>query len=464
MSRTIYQRRTLEVAICVTVLALAATVSIALGQQTSSVLSTTALTSAHPRAEAYGRLADETETNLKEQVLAKWYPRAIDTQRGGFAENFNEDWSPGNSRSKGIVYESRLTWTAAQAAHRFSEQAAEYTAAAQHGLKFLSEKMWDAENGGFFWAIDQDGNPVRGTGGNDGSSKQAYGNAFGIYAAAAVYQLNHDPEALALVQKGFRWFDEHAHDAEHGGYFEVLTRDGHPNAAAVPAVGGAAGDKSMNSSVHLLEALTDIYRIWPDQTVKSRLQEMFEIVRDKIAHDPGYLTLYFSADWKPKDGEDSYGHDVEAAYLLIEAADALGIPDDPTTWKVAKQLVDHALQVGWDKVRGGLYNSGGINGGNYARSREWWVEAESLNALLLMHQRYGETDPRYWTAFLAQWNWITQFGQDKTNGGWWPRVQNDGTPVRGAKSDAWTECYHQGRALLNVSERLRTLARTEQKK
>jgi mannobiose 2-epimerase len=126
--------------------------------------------------------------------------------------------------------------------------------------------------------------------------------------------------------------------------------------------------------------------------------------------------------------------------------------------QAAKALVDHALRVGWDNSRGGLYNSGGLEGVNYATTREWWVEAESLNALLLMHQRYGKTDPRYWEAFSGQWNWINQFGLDKVHGGWWPRVRNDGTPVRGAKSDAWTECYHQARALLNVSQRLRNLA------
>lgn len=411
-----------------------------------------------PTPATYRRLADETESNLREQILAKWFPRAIDEKGGGFFQNYGEDWSPGRAGAKGVVYESRLTWTAAQAAIRFPAQAAMFTAAARHGLDFLALKMWDQKNGGFYWSVDDHGNPTTGRGANDGSAKQEYGNGFAVYAASAVYKLTKDPAALELAKQGFLWYDEHGHDPVNGGYFEILTTDGKPNTAATPAVGGGANSKTMNSSIHMLEALNALYEIWPDARVKARLQEMFEISRDKTVADPGYLIQYFSADWKPRVNADSYGHDVETAFLLSEAAAALGIPDDARTWSAGRKLVDHALAVGWDTTHGGLYNSGNIEGGDYAPSREWWVHAEMLNALLLMHERYGRETPRYWNAFVAQWDWIDKYGIDRTNGGWWPRVNNDGTPVHGAKSDAWTECYHQGRSMLNVSERLRRLA------
>ncbi len=413
---------------------------------------------AAPTPGTYRRLAGEVEANLKEQVLAKWFPRAVDEKGGSFFQNYNEDWSPGSDGAKALVYESRLTWTAAQAAMRFPEQAAMYAAAARHGLDFLGNKMWDRKNGGFFWSVDDSGNPAAGRGGNDGSAKQEYGNGFGVFAAAAVYKLTKDPAALDLAKRGFLWYDEHGHDGVNGGYFEILSADGKPDTNTTPAVGGGRGGKSMNSSIHILEAWTSLYEVWPDARVQARLREMFDILRDKIVADPGYLVQFFSADWKPRAGDDSYGHDVETAYLLVEAAAALGMPDDARTWAIGRKLVDHALAVGWDKTRGGLYNSGGVEGGNYAAAREWWVEAEMLNALLLMHEHFGKNNPQYWNAFLAQWNWIGQHGLDRVNGGWRPRVNNDGSPVHGAKSDAWTECYHQGRALFNVSARLRHLA------
>ncbi|HZL77694.1 MAG TPA: AGE family epimerase/isomerase [Candidatus Limnocylindrales bacterium] len=413
-----------------------------------------------PTRETYRRLAVEVEANLKNQILAKWYPRAMDKQGGGFFQNYNEDWSPGITGSKAIVYESRLTWTAAQAAMRFPEQAAMYSAAARHGLDFLAKKMWDQTNGGFFWSVDDNGNPAAGRGGNDGGTKQEYGNGFAIYASAAVYKLTRDPAALELAKKGFLWYDEHGHDAVNGGYFEILSADGKPDTNATSAVGGGRNGKTMNSSIHMLEALTGLYEVWPDARVKARLQEMFGILRDKVVADPGYLVQFLSADWKPRASDDSYGHDVETSYLLVEAAATLGMPDDARTWAAARKLVDHALAAGWDKSLGGLYNSGNIEGGNYAAAREWWVQAEMLNALLLMHEHFGKDNPQYWKAFVAQWDWINQHGLDPVNGGWWPLVKNDGSPVHGAKSNNWTECYHQGRALLNVSARLRHLAET----
>ncbi len=409
-----------------------------------------------PTPEIYRRLAGEVETNLQREILDKWFPVSFD-EHGGFSQDYAEDWSPVASDSKGIVYESRLTWTSAEAAMRFPVKANKYLALTHHGLTFLADKMWDHKNGGFFWAVDDDGNPA----GAQGARKQGYGNAFGIFGAAVNYQASRDTAALELAKKAFRWYDEHGHDAKNGGYLEVVLDDpaaSQNDDADADPIGAGANGKSMNTSIHMLEALTALYEVWPDPTVRARLQEMFEIVRDRIYSEPGYLVMFFSADWKPRAGEDSYGHDVETAYLLTEAAAALGIPDDPVTWLKARRLVDHSLQYGLDHMRGGLYNEGGVSGGDYADQREWWVEAEWLNALLLMHERYGQETLQYWNAFVQQWNWINQYGIDKVHGGWYPRLNNDGSPAPHAKSDEWTDCYHQARAMFNVSSRLRHLA------
>jgi mannobiose 2-epimerase len=419
-----------------------------------------------PSPQLYRHLADEVDANLRLQVLDKWFPAAADP-KGGFFQNYNQDWSRGPDRFRGVVYESRLTWTAAQAAMRYPEKADFYRQQSRNGLTFLAQKMWDHQDGGFFWAVDENGKPAPFPA---ASEKAGYGNAFAIFAAAANYQATKDPAALDLAKNAFTWYDRHAHDQLHGGYLEVpssAAAGSHATTANSLATGaanpvGARGDqKSMNTSIHLLEAFTSLYQVWPDPTVKKRLEEMLQICQDKIYAEPGYLILFFSADWEPQPSDDSYGHDVEAAFLLTEAAATIGSPDDPKTWHIARRLVDHALEVGVDPQHGGLYNSGGVGGGNYSNQREWWVEAEFLNALLLMHQRYGHETGKYWEAFVRQWDWINQYQIDKVHGGWYPRVYNDGTPVNAAKSDAWTECYHQARAMLVISARLREMAESK---
>jgi mannobiose 2-epimerase len=413
--------------------------------------------------ELYRALAGDTDQNLRQHVLAPWYPRAIDRSKGGFFEMYDEEWKrpSGDPNTKSIVYQSRLTWVAAKAARRYPQEAPMYRAAALHGLAVLLDRMWDSEKGGFYWNVSETGEAGR------QGEKHAYGIAFGIYAASAVYETTHDARALDLAKRAYAWLETHAHDAKNGGYYEALNRDGKPivtlpagpDAVKTDPIGMRYGYKSMNGHIHLLEAFTALYEVWPDAGLKRRLEEMLTVVRDKVAVDPGCLNLFFTPEWRPVPDHDSFGHDVETAYLITETSAALGRPDDARTWTVARKLVDHALEFGWDEKNGGFYDAGSAFGTPTATDKVWWTQAEGLNAVLLMHARYGKETPRYGEAFLKQWEFITRHQIDQRNTGWLSSVSAEGVPVRGqVKSDAWKDPYHQGRALMNVSETLRRLA------
>jgi mannobiose 2-epimerase len=412
--------------------------------------------SVSPTKENYLRIAAEVETNLQKEILQKFFSVTVDEQGGGFYENYSLNWTRTAGGNKSIVYQSRLTWTSAAAARRFPAQASLYLDMTRRGAACLADKLWDKNGGGFFWQVGTNGQPISDT-------KQMYGHAFGIYALAASYQATKDPATLDLAKKAFQWLEEHAHDNVNKGYFENVGADGKPVVrGGGNSVGAGAGQKSMNTSIHILEALTGLYEVWPDPLLKTRVQEMLEICRDKVYSEPGYLTQFLSADWQRTTSPDSFGHDVEAGYLMVEAADVLG-QDDPRAWVAARHLVDHALQYGWDNQLGGLYDSGAMNAqgvvtGSLRTEKIWWVEAEQLNALLLQHEHVGKETTKYWDAFVKEWDWINKYQIDHANGGWWATVQADGTPASRVKADMWTECYHQGRAMMNVSDRLRKLA------
>ena len=412
-----------------------------------------------PSPAAYRTIAEEVEANLRTQVLAKWYPSAIDTAHGGFHQNFREDWSLAANEDRSIVYQSRLTWVAAQAALRYPAEAKAYRSHAAHGLDFLDRKLWDQEHGGFYWGLAANGLPER------QGEKHVYGIAFGIYASCACYQALLDPHALDLARRAYAWLEKHAHDGQYGGYYEALTRGGKPilappdSSAPSDFIGTHYGYKSMNTHIHLLEALTALHGVWPDAGVRRRLEEVFLLVRDRIAVAPGCLNLFFTPDWRPIPDHDSFGHDVETAFLLVEASAALGKPDDPATWAISRQLVDHALDYGWDREHGGFYDAGTAFGPPLVTDKIWWTQAEGLNALLVMHARFGKETPRYWNAFTRQWQFIRRSQIDSQHGGWYATVNRDGSAIPGrVKSDRWTEAYHQSRALLVVSEELRQLA------
>jgi len=331
-----------------------------------------------------------------------------------------------------------------------------------HGLDYLRNVMWDKQYGGFFWGLDDKGQITDGY--TDG--KHLYGNSFGLYGAAAAYQATHDPKALELAKASFHWMDEHAHDAKNGGYFEWLTRDGRVVQAkvgsgrleTVPLAGFPLGYKSMNTHIHLLESFAQLSEVWQDETLRSRLEELLAVVRDKICVEPGAMNLYFTSDWRALPDHDSYGHDVETAYLLLEAEEVLGHGHDPKTERMAKMLVDHALGYGWDETYGGFYREGTTMGRPEDLRKEWWVQMEGLNALLLMHEKYGKATGVYFKAFQQQWLFIKDRQVDHDFAGLYDTIEHDGTATDKIKARIWKEAYHDGRALLNVTARLKKLS------
>lgn len=416
---------------------------------------------------AYQHFAAETENMLHADVLDVWYPRSIDNVHGGFNADFARDWTPLPSNGKFSVFQGRMTWVAAQVVLRRPALREQYLPYVRHGADYLANVMWDKQDGGFFWGLADDGSISPAF----TDHKHLYGISFCIYGLAAAYQATGDARDLELAQRAFRWTDDHAHDTKNGGYFEWLTRNGtplqaEPYDATVATMGGfPIGYKSMNTHIHLLESFTELLSVWPDPVLRSRVAELQHLVRDVITVEPGAMNLYFTNAWQAVPENDSYGHDVEVAYLINEAGEALAhagasvsSADRDRTEKVGRMLMDHALAYGWDSAHGGLYHSGPFIGSPNDFLKEWWVQMESLNTLLLLHERYGRTTDVYWKAFQLQWHWIQQYQLDHQFRGEYALIKSDGTPVSTQKGQMWKGAYHEARALMNVNERLQRLA------
>jgi mannobiose 2-epimerase len=380
------------------------------------------------------QLATEMETSLETGLLNKWYPRCVDTLYGGFLSTFTYDFKPTGPQDKFIVTQARHTWTTAKASKIYPD-VHYYLDCSKIGFRFLRDVMWDKTYGGFYNLVDRQGNNKS----NPQVPKDAYGNAFAIYALAAFYDASGDTAALNLAKKAFLWMEKHSHDPVYKGYYQHLKRDGTPvlRNASMPSTSDV-GYKDQNSSIHLLEAFTELYHVWPDDLVRQRLQEMLFLVRDKLTTKKGYLILFFQPDWTPVSFRDSskssilkhrqldhvsFGHDIETAYLMLEASHALGIKNDRQTMEVGKRMVDHALKNGWDEKTGGFYDEGYYFKGTdtisiILESKNWWAQAEGLNTLLLMADQYPGDPMHYYDKFKKQWLYIQTYLIDHVNGGW----------------------------------------------
>ena len=418
------------------------------------------------RAREAGELARRIDELLRRELTEHWYPHALDRELGGFHQELARDWSPRPDGNRFLVYQARMTWTAAAFAQYSEPHRDEFAKYARRGVEYLDQVMRDHDCGGFHWVLGPRGQVDP----RQGAEKHVYGTAFALYAASKVREVTGDNRAREVARDAFDWLERHAHDAEHGGYFEAITREGKPILAwdrdaplarRTDRLGVYYGFKSMNSHIHLLEALAAYSKVESRPPVKERLGETLALVRDRIAVEPGALNLYLTRDWRATPAHDSFGHDVETAYLLVEAAEALGTPDDERTWHVARRLVDHALDWGWDDEHGGFYDKGDVFAGRpYDTTKVWWTQAEGLNALLLMHTRYGARTDRYWKAFLKQWDFIARYQLDPEHGGWFGEVTREGRRLGdGAKATQWKANYHTSRALMNVATMLREIER-----
>ncbi|MDO4575997.1 MAG: AGE family epimerase/isomerase [Planctomycetia bacterium] len=410
--------------------------------------------------------------------LRLWYPLSVDTQHGGYHSIIDRDWTLQPYETKGIVQQARMAWVAAEVALRRPEWRAELTPVALNGLRFLKDSMWDKKYGGFYWEVKADGTPLTDS---NSEMKHAYGISFAIYGLANVYRLTGDKDALNLAVETFRWLDKHGYDRKNGGYIEAFYRDGTPMLAS-PAdrpdvVKGKTrellGCKSMNTHLHLLEAYTELYKVWKDDTLRARLEELLVIMRDKVTTWPGAMRQFFRADWTPAATFVSFGHDIECAYLMEEALEVLGRPEDAATLKVCKDMVDHSLEFGFDYKYGGFFYDGATFGAPADTTKFWWVQAEGLNTLSRMYLRYGET--RYYRDFVLQWDFLSKHILDAEYGGWYPVTDADGANPRGLdsrfsqvtrgleKAHLWKTAYHEVRALLNVSDTLEKIIAKEKK-
>ena len=415
----------------------------------------------------------EIEKVLVDNILHVWYPAIEDNTNGGFYSNFDADWNRMADQEKFIVTQARGIWSASQAAKLYPDETI-YFHAAEHGFSFLKDSMWDRRYGGFYSFYPENTE-------NDFSDyKLAYGNAFAIFSLAAYYEISENPDALELAKETFYWLEACSHDSTFGGYYNLLSREGHSilsQGFKVPEndyLKYNALYKDYNSSIHLLEAFTELYKVWNDSMLRNRLLEMLTIVRDTMVSQYGYLRLYYHQDWSPvlfvDAAEDvkrrnidvdhvSFGHDIETAYLILEASEALGNKDDPISGKTAKTLVDHTLKNGIDPENSGIYDAGiDINGKDsiviVIQSKNWWSQAEGLNAMLLFSILYPE-EPLYRHSFIQQWNYIKNHCIDWERGDWYPEgLDNSPDAKNSPKAGIWKGNYHNVRALMNCRDLL----------
>jgi len=390
------------------------------------------------------------EKILAENIASFWYAKSIDRANGGYTINFGPRSEPKGPGTKMIVSQARTVWLFSRLA-RAGYNRSEYVEAADVGYRFLKEKMWDAENGGFYWEVDATGNRKL------KPRKHLYGQAFALYAISEFYLATQRQDVLESAVRFFHLLEAKCHDSVYGGYIEFFNEDWTPVPAGEGSYMGPQADlKLMNTHLHLLEAMTTFYRASKLPLARERLLELINIESNAVVRkNLGACTDKYDRDWTPRLEADyarvSYGHDIENVWLLIDACDAAGVSNYPFL-DLYRTLFDYSLQYGYDEANGGFYDSGPFNQPADRRSKVWWVQAEAIVSALHMYRLTHE--PKYLSVFEKTFDFVEKNMVDWANGEWHANITPEGRP-QGSKASPWKAGYHNGRAMIECLEILK---------
>ncbi|HVU23498.1 MAG TPA: AGE family epimerase/isomerase [Opitutus sp.] len=392
--------------------------------------------------------ASRIESDLRGNILPFWLEHAVDRERGAFFGAVTNDLGVDRAAERGALLTSRILWTFSAAFRRYGDSA--YREMADHATADLLGHFLDREHGGFFWSVDADGRVLR-------DRKQIYGQAFAIYALTEYHLATGRPEPLAHAQAIFHLIETHARDPRHGGYLEAFARDWSPIADMRLSIVDLNEPKSQNTHLHIMEAYTNLLRAWPDAALRRAQAGLVDTMLARIVNPAtAHLGLFFAQDWSLRSDRVSYGHDIEAAWLLTEAADVLGdVALAARIRPLALRIADVTLAEGTD-ADGGIFNEGGPQGLTDT-NKEWWPQAEAVVGFLNAFQL--ARDERHLRAALHTWDFIEARLIDRAHGEWLRGVTRDGRVLADQLKVSFWKCpYHNGRTGLEAAARLRAIA------
>jgi len=415
------------------------------------------------KAEEVISLRKEAENHLVTELLPFWLNRMIDKVNGGFITHFDKNGNDTGEDEKSLIAQSRSLYTLASA-HREGYGDGLCLELAKHGAEFMLGKMWDRDNGGFYWMADRKGKIKI-------DKKIIYGQSFAIYSLSEYTLATGDARGVEYAGKVFDLIQKYCADTMYGGYWEMFHRDW-----TLCGPGSQGGDrKTLDVHMHLMEAFTALYECSQQEVHRRKLLEVIDILLYRIIH-PVFKTgiPQFFKDWTvaPQikfdvvwgwdrftgEGTKSnvkdntcYGHNAEFAWLLIHALDIL--KTDPVVYRdVFKTIFDHTVHNGIDPEYGGVYVEGPHSGGVSDMEKEFWQQAEVLTALLDAFLMFR--DPAYLDAYKNVHRFVFDKMINKGVGEWFPLLSREGEPVWTHMGHSWKINYHTVRSMIQSIKRL----------
>lgn len=389
------------------------------------------------------RYREEVKQELH-NILHYWQKHTVDEQQGGFYGALNNANEVQPNAPKGAVLNSRILWTFS-AAYGLDHQK-EWLSLAKRAYDYLQRHFRDTAHGGTYWSVAADGKPLD-------TRKQVYGQAFSIYALSEYYHHTKEQAALDWAIDIYRLLERYSFDPQRKGYIDAFSQEWQRISDTRLSNKDANADKTMNTHLHVLEAYTNLYRVWPDAGLRTQLYYLIKVFIDHIVNaQTHHQILFFDADWQHPSTVFSYGHDIEAAWLLPEAAALLNDSELTQQVKAVSMALANAAAEGLD-ANGGLKNEYEPATQHTDADKHWWVQAEAMVGFLQAYEQSGQKS--YLQHSLNSWEFIKKYILDKKEGEWyWGVTANLQVMPHQDKAGFWKCPYHNSRACMEVMRRV----------
>lgn len=378
------------------------------------------------------------------QLLSWWATYTVDEQNGGFYGQVDNDNQINPEAPKGLVLNARILYTFSAA--YLLQKEANHLNLANRAFDYLVQNFADPAYGGFYWSVDANGQLLDG-------KKQIYGQAFAIYAFAEYYKATQNEKALALAQNTFNLIEQYSFDPIRLGYLEAFTRTW----ANIDDLRLSDKDqneqKTMNTHLHIIEAYANLYSIWPDEKLQKAILQLLQNFREHIINPNSFhLQLFFNSDWEVKSDLISFGHDIEASWLLEEATIIINQPDTIDEFKQLALQMSKATLKGLN-ADGGLWYEYDNATKHLVQEFHWWPQAEAMVGFFNAWQLSGHE--HYLNLCLQLWAFIKNHLRDEKNGEWFWGVNSDYSLMQDEDKAGFWKCpYHNGRACIELIKRI----------
>ncbi|MFT4143545.1 MAG: AGE family epimerase/isomerase [Mobilitalea sp.] len=376
-----------------------------------------------------------------EAVILPYWKGLIDRRMGGYYGLVNFDLEVKQHADKGVILNSRILWFFSNAyLNSRDESLLPY---AKHAYDFLTEHCLDREYGGVYWMMAYDTTIKE-------DIKHTYNQAFAIYALSAYYEATKEDKALSLALDLFLLIEEKCTDTY--GYLEAFTRDWVLIDNDKLSENGLLADKTMNTLLHVLEAYTLLYKVSKDTSVKEKLIHILKLFQTKIYNpEKVRLEVFFNESLESITDIHSYGHDIEASWLLDEACRITGEKTITEATKEYTRII--AERIRRDALEGdAVLNECFL--GKVDKTRVWWVQAEAVVGFYNAYEKTGER--AYLETSKRIWNYIKTYFIDQRPGSeWlWDLDENDQPSSHKPITEPWKCPYHNGRMCFEIIRRM----------